>query len=225
MQGLSERQRAILGYIYERHQDHGILPSYREIGDAMGIKSTNGVSDHVRALERKGYLSRVGRSGKGALARAMALTDKALAEFGEIVDDTIIPFVEGMVEIPVFGRVNAGAPALAFEHREETLKVDSCMIPGGGKVFALRVNGESMILDGILPGDYLFIRKQLTVRNGEIAVVMVDGESTVKRFYREGNRIRLQPANDTMSPIYVDASEFKAVNIIGVVVGVYRRLG
>jgi repressor LexA len=224
MQGLSERQRTILQYIHERFQEEGILPSYREIGDAMGIKSTNGVSDHIRALERKGYLSRVGRSGKGALARAMALTDKALEEFGTLVEDRLLPLVEGLVEIPVFGRVNAGAPALAFEHREETLHVDSCMIPGGGKVFALRVNGESMILDGILPGDYLFIRKQLTVRNGKIAVVMVDGESTVKRFYREGDRIRLQPANDTMSPIYVDASDFKAVNIIGVVVGVYRKL-
>ncbi len=110
MQGLSTRQRAILKYIHERFQDEGILPSYREIGDAMGIRSTNGVSDHVRALERKGYLARVGRSGKGALARAMALTDKAMAEFSEIWEESVAPIMEGLVEIPVFGRVNAGSP-------------------------------------------------------------------------------------------------------------------
>ena len=81
-----------------------------------------------------------------------------------------------------------------------------------------------MVEDGIHPGDYLFIKKQLTVRDGDTTVVMVDGESTVKRFYREANRIRLQPANSTMSPIYIDASEFRDVQIVGVVVGIYRKM-
>ena len=224
MQGMSKRQREILEYIHKRLSEDGILPSYREIGDAMGIRSTNGVSDHIKALLRKGYLERVGRSGKAALARALVLTDRALDELG-VNDEDEDDFDDGdFIDIGVYGTVAAGMPALAVENREETLRVDSCMVPGGGRVFALRVTGESMINDGILPGDYLFIRKQLTVRDGEIAVVMVDGEATVKRFYREPGRIRLQPANDHMEPIYVAASEFKDVNVVGIVVGVYRKL-
>ncbi len=223
MRGLSERQRTILEYIHRRQQEDGVTPSYREIGDAMGIKSTNGVSDHVKALLRKGYLGRVGAAGKGALARAVVLTDLAEHELG-LDQAQNEPDPGQMVEIGVYGNVAAGLPALAIENREETLRVDQCMVPGGAVVFALRVYGESMINDGIMPGDYLFVQKQLTVRDGEIAVVMVDGESTVKRFYREGQRIRLQPANDTMAPIYVAASEFREVNVIGVVVGVYRRM-
>jgi repressor LexA len=225
MRGLSDRQRAILEYVHERQQSDGMTPSYREIGDAMGIRSTNGVSDHVKALLRKGYLDRVGAGGKGALARAVVLTDTALRALGAAPEPEFEEFGDGdTVEIGVYGRVAAGMPALSEEHREETLRLDSCMIPGGGKVFALRVFGESMILDGIMPGDYLFVQKSLVVRDGEIAVVMVDGESTVKRFFREGDRIRLQPANDTMEPIYVHARDFREVNIVGVVVGVYRRM-
>ena len=224
MESLSPRQRVILEYIYARFREDGILPSYREIGDAMGIRSTNGVSDHIKALCRKGYLQRVGGTGKAALARAMRLTDLALSELsGDMSSDRDSSAVD-MVEIGVYGSVAAGLPALAIEHREETLHVDRCMIPGAGQVFALRVSGESMIEDGILPGDYIFVRKQLTVRDGEIAVVMVDGDCTVKRFFREGDRIRLQPANSTMQPIYVASSDFREVHVIGVVSGVFRKL-
>ena len=231
MQGLSNRQRDILEFIHLKMTEDRIQPSYREIGDAMGIRSTNGVSDHIKALIRKGYLERLGGNGKAALARSLSITELGRSEVGadsmapanDFPD--VVPFGDGdIVEIGVYGQVAAGALALAEEHREETLRVDSCMIPGGGKVFALRVYGESMIEDGILPGDYLFIKKQLTVRDGETAVVMVDGESTVKRFYREGDRIRLQPANATMQPIYVEASEFRNIQIVGIVVGVYRKM-
>jgi repressor LexA len=225
MRGLSDRQRAILEYIHGRQQTDGVTPSYREIGDAMGIRSTNGVSDHVKALLRKGYLERVGSAGKGALARAVVLTDTALQEVGGLPEPAFEEFGDGqIVEIGVYGQVAAGLPALAEEHREETLRLDSCMIPGGERVFALRIFGESMVNDGIMPGDYIFVQKSLTVADGDIAVVMVDGESTVKRFFREGDQIRLQPANDTMEPIYVHAREFRDVNVIGVVVGVYRRV-
>jgi len=224
MEALSDRQRSILEYIYSRFQQDSILPSYREIGDAMGIRSTNGVSDHIKALVRKGYLARVGGTGKSALARAMTLTDLALKELGgDFTPEKSFSDLD-VVEIGVYGSVAAGMPALAIEHREETLYVDRCMIPGAGQVFALRVSGESMIEDGILPGDYIFVRKQLTVRNGEIAVVMVDGDCTVKRFFREGDRIRLQPANSTMEPIYVAASDFKEVHVIGIVSGVFRKM-
>jgi repressor LexA len=224
MESLSNRQRSILEYIYSRFQSDGILPSYREIGDAMGIRS-NGVSDHIKALVRKGYLLRVGGTGKSALARAMTLTDLALREMGGDFPSADSSHHDlDIVEIGVYGSVAAGLPALAIEHREETLHVDRCMIPGAGQVFALRVSGESMIEDGILPGDYIFVRKQLTVRDGEIAVVMVDGDCTVKRFFREGDQIRLQPANSAMDPIYVAASDFREVHVIGVVSGVYRKM-
>ena len=223
MDVLSTRQREILEYIHTRIEDDGLVPSYREIGDAMGIRSTNGVSDHLKALVRKGYLERAGEGGKGALARALSLTDLARAELG-VSDESISLFDGDIVEVGVYGQVAAGALSLAEEYREDTLRVDSCMVPGGAKVFALRVYGESMINDGIMPGDFLFVQKTLTVDNGEIAVVMVDGESTVKRFFKEGAKIRLQPANDAMEPIYVAADEFRAVNIIGRVVGVYRRM-
>jgi repressor LexA len=221
MKGLSGRQREILEFIHERLQDAHVPPSYREIGDAMGIRSTNAVSDHLRALEEKGYVRRLGAQGRGALARGMTLTERAWSEFGAAND---LEPTGDVIEIGVYGRVAAGLPALAVENREETLHVDACMVPGGGTVFALRVSGESMIDDGILPGDYLFIRKK-AVKNGDIAVVMVDDDATVKRFYREGSRIRLQPANAHMGPIYVDAAEFRDVQVVGVVVGVYRRLG
>ena len=224
MKGLSKRQREILEYIHDRLSTEQITPSYREIGDAMGIRSTNGVSDHVKALERKGYLTRRGGTGKGALARAMGITDLALAELGVAANEPD-PLLSGdIVEIGVYGQVAAGQPLLAVEDREETLRIDSCMVPGGATVFALRVTGESMIEAGILPGDYLFLKKQRTVRNGEIAVVMVDGEATVKTFYREGDRIRLQPENASMEPIYVRAAEFRDVSVLGVVVGVYRKM-
>ena len=224
MKGLSKRQREILEYIHDRLRTEQITPSYREIGDAMGIRSTNGVSDHVKALERKGYLTRRGGTGKGALARAMGITDLALAELGVAANEPD-PLLSGdIVEIGVYGQVAAGQPLLAVEDREETLRIDSCMVPGGATVFALRVTGESMIEAGILPGDYLFLKKQRTVRNGEIAVVMVDGEATVKTFYREGDRIRLQPENASMEPIYVRAAEFRDVSVLGVVVGVYRKM-
>ncbi|MCP4867496.1 MAG: repressor LexA [Proteobacteria bacterium] len=224
MDGLTKRQREILEYMHERQTDDGVLPSYREIGNRMGIRSTNGVSDHIKGLLRKGYLVRRGGAGKAALARSMALTDLALDELGAL-QPVPEPFGDGdIVEIGVYGQVAAGALNLHDEYREDTLRVDSCMVPGGAKVFALRVYGESMINDGILPGDFLFVQKRRTVTNGEIAVVMVDGESTVKRFFREADRIRLQPANDAMEPIYVAADEFREVNIIGQVVGIYRRM-
>ncbi len=218
---LSARQRAILEFIRDRVDQHGVPPSYREIGQAMGIRSTNGVSDHVKALIRKGYLSRIGEGGK-SLARSLVLTDKALAVGFELRSrDSGVE----MREIPVYGQVAAGQPLLAEENREATLRVDSFLLPGRGEVFALRVFGESMIEDGIFHGDYIFVRKQLEVPDGEIVVVMIDGEATVKRLYREADRIRLQPANATMDPIYVTADEFRTVDVIGAVVGVYRKLG
>jgi repressor LexA len=210
MEELSPRQRAILDFIVASIDQRGMVPTYREIGAALGIGSTNGVSDHIKALIRKGYLERGAEHGA---PRALVPTTQAVG----IKED------EGVVGVPVLGRIAAGSPLLAEENYEGTLRMDASMLPPGGKVFALVVTGESMIDAGIHDGDYLFVRQQKQARNGEIAVVMVNGDATVKRFYREGDRIRLQPENRAMEPIYVDAANGEC-NVIGVAVGVYRQM-
>ena len=129
-----------------------------------------------------------------------------------------------MVEIPLVGRVAAGVPLLAVENIEDTVKVDRFFIGQTREVFALRVKGESMIEDGIFDGDYIFVRKQLQANRGDIVVAMIDDEATVKRYYPEGDTIRFQPANAAMQPIIVRKRDFKTVNIIGLVVGVYRKM-
>lgn len=211
MEDLSPRQRAMLDFIVATIDQRGVAPTYREIGSALGIGSTNGVSDHIKALVKKGYLERAADPGS---PRALVPTPRATG----IVED------EGVVGIPILGRIAAGRPLLAEENYEGTLRLDGTLLPPGGKVFALVVTGESMIEDGIHDGDYLFVRQQKQARNGEIAVVMVDGEATVKRFFREGGRIRLQPANAAMKPIYVEDGDGEC-EVVGTAVGVWRRIG
>lgn len=210
MEDLSPRQREILDFWKMAVDQHGVPPSYREVGAALGIASTNAVSDHIKALMRKGYLERVGEPGQ---PRSLKLTLEAT---GHLDDD-------GVVGVPVLGRIAAGVPLLAEENYETSIRVDAGMLPPGGNVFALVVTGESMIEDGIHDGDYLFVRQKEEARNGQIAVVLVDGDATVKRFYREGDKIRLQPANAAMDPIYVDARAGE-VKVIGIAVGVFRKI-
>jgi len=210
VEDLSPRQRQILEFIAAAKDTTGVVPSYREIGAALGIGSTNGVSDHLKALEKKGYLERGGNPGS---PRALRVTSKAASHF----DDS------SSVSVPIIGRIAAGAPLLAHENYEGALRIDGALLPMGGQVFALVVTGDSMIDDGIHDGDYLFVRQKKTVRNGQIAVVMVEGEATVKRFFHEGDKIRLQPANREMDPILVDARSGD-VEVIGEAVGVYRKI-
>jgi repressor LexA len=132
--------------------------------------------------------------------------------------------LRGLIEVPILGRVAAGVPILAEENVEDVVRLDSYFLGGGRKVFALQVQGESMIGDGILDGDTLFVRQQDSANRGEIVVFLVEGEATVKRYYPEGDKIRLQPSNPAMAPIYVRKSEFRKSQIAGVVVGVYRKL-
>ncbi len=132
----------------------------------------------------------------------------------------------GEIDVPVLGKIAAGQPILALEQQEDTVRIDRLFL---GKnrdrdVFALRVVGESMIEDGINDGDFIFVRKQRNAQRGTIVVALIDDEATVKRYYPEGDRIRFQPANSTMQPIYVAASEFRDTQILGVVVGVHRRM-
>jgi repressor LexA len=200
---LTDRQRVILDFISESIKKRGYPPTLREIGSHFGIRSTNGVNDHLRALEKKGYLHR-----EDLKSRALRPV------FSE----------DNLVEVPVLGRVAAGQPMLAVHNYEDTVKIDRFFIGQSREVFALRVKGQSMIEDGIFDGDYVFIRKQLKASPGEVVVAMIEDEATVKRYYPEGDTIRFQPANAAMEPIIVRKRDFRSVDLLGVVIGVYRKL-
>jgi len=201
---LTDRQREILDFITRSIAKRGYPPTLREIGSHFGIKSTNGVNDHLRALEKKGYLHRED------------LKSRALRP--------IVSTGAQTVEVRILGKVAAGQPLLATRNYDDTVKVDRFFIGQNREVFALRVKGESMIEDGIFDGDYVFVKKQLQANAGETVVVMIDDEATVKRYYPEGETIRFQPANASMQPILVRKRDFKSVNILGIVIGIYRKL-
>ena len=215
---LTKRQSQIWNFISVFCEEQGYPPTLREIGEHFGIRSTNGVNDHLKALEKKGYLRRedlksralrpVNPAAPGTLGNVMPLAQAA----GE------------SCEIPILGQVAAGQPILAVENVEDTVRVDRFFVGNHQGVFGLRIVGESMIDDGIFNGDYVFVKKTSSADRGDIVVAMIEGEATVKRYYPEGDKIRFQPANETMEPIYVHKSEFRSVDIIGVVVGVYRRV-
>jgi repressor LexA len=221
---LTERQEKILSFIKKSIVEQGYPPTIREIGEFFGIRSTNGVNDHLKALERKGYLLR------GELkSRALSVIDGGKARttsFPKKNARELSPAGGGEVaEIPVVGKVAAGAPILAQENITDHVRIDSMLLGDSGKrIFALRVAGDSMIGDGIFDNDYIFVRKQLAAEAGEIVVVMIEDEATVKRYYPEGDRIRFQPSNPRLKPIYVNAEDFRETQIIGVVVGVYRKM-
>ena len=222
---LTHRQREILDFISASILERGFPPTLREIGEHFQIRSTNGVNDHLKALEKKGHLRR-----EDLKSRAMrpVLPDGS----GEVVplraratgSVEIVTPSDDLLDIPILGRVAAGQPILAIEQATDTVKVDRVLIGGHREVFGLRIVGESMIEDGIFDGDYVFVKKTPSASPGDIVVAMIEGEATVKRYYPEGDRIRFQPANSNMLPIIVRRSDFKSVDIIGIVVGVYRKL-
>ncbi|HEU4730003.1 MAG TPA: transcriptional repressor LexA [Kofleriaceae bacterium] len=223
---LTQRQRDILDFISASIVERGFPPTLREIGEHFNIRSTNGVNDHLKALEKKGHLRR-----EDLKSRAMrpVLPDGS----GEVVPLRQSPMGTGvmevvsgedMAEIPILGRVAAGQPILAVEQATDTVRIDRVLVGGHREVFGLRIVGESMIEDGILDGDYVFVKKTPSAHPGDIVVAMIEGEATVKRYYPEGDTIRFQPANSNMQPIIVSRAEFKSVDIIGIVIGVYRKL-
>ena len=215
MEALTDRQKKILEFIAHATEERGFPPTIREIGEEFEIRSTNGVNDHLKALERKGYLSRCDQQSRTLVATKTA---RMLLGLGAAPKNRT-------VQIPVVGRVAAGQPLLAVEAVEDTVEIDSVLLPGQGReVFGLRVKGDSMIGDGIHEGDYLFVRKQLHAKKGDIVVAMIEDEATVKRYYPEGDRVRFQPSNPAYPPIYVARASFRETMILGVVVGVYRRL-
>jgi repressor LexA len=214
---LTDRQREVLEFIQESIVGRGYPPTLREIGERMGIRSTNGVNDHLKALEKKGYLIR--EDLKSRALRPVKMPDGSAS-----MTATPIAVSDDMVEIPVLGRVAAGVPILAVENVEDTVKVDRFFIGNNREVFALRVKGESMIEDGINDGDFIFVKKSLNADRGDIVVALIEDEATVKRYFPEGDVIRFQPANAAMQPIFVRKRDFKSVNLIGIVIGVYRKI-
>jgi repressor LexA len=220
---LTERQEKILAFIKKSIVDQGYPPTIREIGEYFGIRSTNGVNDHLKALERKGYLQR-GELKSRALSVIEGGRSSKVTAFPKRRELTVAGGGD-VAEIPVVGKVAAGAPILAQENITDHVRIDSVLLGDSGKrVFALRVAGDSMIGDGIFDGDYIFVKKQLQAHPGEIVVAMIEDEATVKRFYPEGDRVRFQPSNPRLKPIYVHKDEFRETQIIGVVVGVYRKM-
>jgi repressor LexA len=218
MQGLTQRQQMVLDFIRQSIHDRGYPPTLREIGARMGIRSTNGVNDHLRALERKGYLTR-----EDMKSRALRPTNLAAQALGEMPVESVANDVD-LIEVPVLGRVAAGLPLLAEEHVIDTVRIDRTLLKGGREVFGLKVHGDSMIDAGILNGDYIFVKKQLTAQRGEIVVALIGDEATVKYYFPEKDHVRFQPANKNMAPIYVRAADFKPTMLLGVVVGVFRRI-
>jgi repressor LexA len=207
-QPLTDRQQAVLDFISGSITERGYPPTLREIGEHMGIRSTNGVNDHLKALEKKGYLERED-------LKSRALRPISLEGAGPSGN---------LVEVPILGRVAAGEPILAVEDAEDSVKVDRFFLGAYREVFALKVKGDSMIEAGIFDGDFIFVKKQLTAKKGDIVVAMIGDEATVKYFHPEGDQIVFKPANHRLQPIVVRKREWKSVNLIGLVVGVYRRL-
>jgi repressor LexA len=213
MKELTERQRQLLEFIEEHVRTHGFPPSIREMADHMGIRSTNGVNDHLKALTKKGYIAK----GAGLKSRAISLLSRTRRASGRKPEEPV-------VAVPILGRVAAGTPVLSDENFEGTLSMGRSLLPSSRNLFALRVRGDSMIDRGILDGDMVVVKSQREADSGQIVVALVDGEATVKTFRRLKNQIRLEPANPDMEPIVIRRQDFASTSILGVVTGVYRQL-
>lgn len=216
-QDLTKRQKQILDYIQTCIKEKHYPPSVREIGQAIGLSSPSTVHAHLNALEEKGYIKR-----DGAKSRSMVVTEqsqKTSTKTQASRPTAPAPSSDhSLVTLPLVGRVAAGTPILAEQNVEEEVPLPTALFGDQG-TFLLTVHGESMIEAGILDGDVLLVKEQSSADNGDIVVAILDGEATVKTFYREKDCIRLQPQNQAMEPIFTnDAS------IAGVVTGLFRNL-
>jgi repressor LexA len=197
---LTSRQKEIYDYLLRTIREKGYAPSIPEIGRQFKIASTNGVSDHLKALEKKGYIRRVGK-------RAI----EVLTALGR-------PALNAVRQIPLLGSIPAGKPFLSEENIEGLLTMPSDL--GSGKLFALQVKGDSMSGAGILDGDRVIVKQQATAENGEIVCALINGEATLKRFYKKAGVITLKAENEKYPSIIVSDGEFR---IAGRVVGLLRK--
>lgn len=197
---LKVQEKRVFDYIKEQIREKGYPPSVREICAALGFKSTSSAHQYILRLAEKGYIDK------------SDLKTRAIRIKGD----------EPTISIPIVGKVAAGEPILAQENIEDYFSIGESFFSKSdlqNDTFVLRVQGESMINAGINDGDYIIVSKQSTARNGQIVVAMIDGNATVKTFYKEVDHVRLQPENDTMDPIIV-----KNVQIVGKVVGLVRKI-
>lgn len=203
---ISTKQQRVLEYIRSFTREHGYPPAVRDICQGLGLKSTSTAHGYLERLEKNGYIRR-----DPSKTRAIEL----------IEEDNGLPeesFVSA-VNVPLLGQVAAGQPILAEENLEEYLPMPKSMVPYDDKnTFALEIRGESMIKAGILNGDKIIVRQTQIAENGDIIVAMIENEATCKRFFKEKDRIRLQPENDLMEPMYFDN-----VQILGKVIGLIRN--
>ena len=211
---LNQREKAIVKFIEKQLKKNGYPPSVREIGEAVGLKSTATVHTYIAALERKGYVKKENQKGRTLRLLKGGSSEK---ETPETFDKEFYSNRE-MVNVPIVGKITAGEPILAVENITDTFPIPLDFV-GNSESFMLVVRGESMIEAGILSGDYILVRKQNTANNGEIVVALIGEEATVKTFYKEKDHIRLQPENSTMDPIIVPNCE-----ILGKVSGVFRKM-
>ncbi|MCY1039285.1 transcriptional repressor LexA [Staphylococcus nepalensis] len=207
MRELTKRQNEIFEYIKQTVHSKGYPPSVREIGEAVGLASSSTVHGHLSRLEEKGYIKR-----DPTKPRAIEIVTEQLGESANI---------ESTIHVPVIGKVTAGIPITAVENVEEYFPLpEHFTSTHNSDIFILNVVGDSMIEAGILDGDKVIVRSQTIAENGDIIVAMTEeNEATVKRFYKEKTRYRLQPENSTMSPIYLDQ-----VTVLGKVVGLFREI-
>lgn len=206
MRTLTQRQEHVVKTIKQWIHEHGYPPTIRELGARLGIKSLRGVTTHLDAIARKGHLTR----SRGARGIRLGTS-----------------WVEQVMSVPIVGRIAAGQPLLAEEQIEGRLMIDAsrlgaAMSEGTPQHFALKVKGNSMEGAGILDGDYVIVRQQSDAQNGEIIAVLIGEDATVKRFFKEDNRVRLQPEHPDVEPIVLDAG--KPVQVLGKVVAVFRQL-
>lgn len=202
---LSNKQKLILEFIKEQQSEKGYPPSVREICEHVRLKSTSTVHSHLKTLEELGYIRR----------------DPTKPRAIEILSDNNSNINQEIIHIPVIGQITAGQPILAQQNLEEYIPLPASLVKGNDN-FILKVKGESMIGAGILNKDYVIVDRTNYAENSQIVVALINGEhATVKRFYKDGNMVRLQPENEFMDPLILNE---KSVEIIGVVKGVFRTL-
>ncbi len=209
---LNKREKAILKAIEKSVEAKGYAPSVREIGKEVGLSSTATVHGYLERLQDTGYIRK--EDNKGRTLKLLKNSE------GEPVIDKKKDFYTDreLVDVPLVGKITAGAPILAIENITDSFPIPIDFV-GNSESFMLTVRGESMIEAGILDGDYILVRRQKSATNGEIVVALIEDEATVKTFYKERNHIRLQPENSTMDPIIVPDCE-----ILGKVIGVFRKM-